>query len=427
MANENDKESRSARRPTTIELKAGEFKTSETAEQTPPEPDAAARPEQVSAPQMAASATADEPEPGRPEPAREQVARDSVPTPRPSSISWSLIAASIIGAVAIFAGGIFGGHWLSREMAQTAPVPVQMTAAQPAVSPELLERLAKLEAAAAAPRTTDPQLIARIAAAEASAKAVAEMAAARERRNDEIAAIANEAKERATSAASAADEASQKARTSVPEQSRAELEAVVARLAAIETVTRANEAELAKRANAHVDDARSRLAIAALSLRNAVDSGLPFSGELAALRALSGDPKSIAALEPFAGTGVPTTASLSRELQAAMPAIWKAARADEVAEGSLFERLKVNAAKIVRIRPAGEAKGDDAESVKARLELRAGSGDIRGALAELSRLPQDAQAPAQAWIKKAEARLAAIAAAQTLSQSALSALAKPGS
>jgi len=48
-------------------------------------------------------------------------------------------------------------------------------------------------------------------------------------------------------------------------------------------------------------------------------------------------------------------------------------------------------------------------------------------LAELSKLPPDARAPAQAWIKKAEARTAAIAAAQSLAQTALAALAKPGS
>ena len=110
-----------------------------------------------------------------------------------------------------------------------------------------------------------------------------------------------------------------------------------------------------------------------------------------------------------------------------MPAIWKAARANDPADGSFLERLQANADKIVRIRPAGEAIGDDAPSVKARLETRAGNADIRGALTELGKLPADARAPALDWIKKAEARNAAIAAARTLAQSALSALAKPGS
>jgi hypothetical protein len=164
-----------------------------------------------------------------------------------------------------------------------------------------------------------------------------------------------------------------------------------------------------------------------LSLRDAVDSGAPFPAELAAMRALNGDAKSIAALEPFAASGVPTAASLGRELQAAMPAIWKAARAGEPAEGSFLERLSANAERIVRVRPAGEASGDDAPSVKARLETRAGQADIRGALTELSKLPPDARVPAQGWIRKAEARNAAIAAAQSLVQSALAGLVKSGS
>ncbi len=83
--------------------------------------------------------------------------------------------------------------------------------------------------------------------------------------------------------------------------------------------------------------------------------------------------------------------------------------------------------KIVRIRPAGDVAGDDPANVKARIETRAEHADIRGALAELAKLPPDARAPAQAWIAKAEARNAAIAAARELSQNALNALTKSGS
>jgi hypothetical protein len=425
-----------SRRPTTIDLKATEIKAAAKPEpaksQEMPQEKPQARPqEQPQEKTQAARSVPPQPEaqaPGGSEPpqakpdfVKDVAGRMSVSPP------WPLIAAGIAGAVLFLVIGIGAGHWLARDMTPAVQAPAPVTQSQSAVPPELLDRLAKLEAALAASRTTDPQLIARIAAAEASAKTATDLAAARERRNDEIAVIAREARERASSAATTADEAAQKARAASPEQSRAELEAVISRLAAIEAVSRANQADIAKRANATVNDDRSRLAIAALSLRNAVDSGLPFAAELAALRALSGDSKSIAALEPFAESGVPTAASLGRELQAAMPAIWKAARANEPAEGSFLERLQANAGKIVRVRPAGEAVGDDAPSVKARLEMRAGNADIRGALNELAKLPEDARAPAQAWIKKAEARNAALAAAQSLAQTALTALAKSGS
>jgi hypothetical protein len=409
-----------SKRPTTIDLKATEIKAAPAAQTAKPEP----------VPEMAEAVAEPKPEPkvetasgGSVPPHAPQDSAHSMSGKSPANLPWPLIAAGIAGAALFFAIGIGAGHWLLRDLQPVAVAPVPA----PVVPTELLDRLGKLEAALAAQRAPDPQLMARIAAAEASVKTAADIAAARERRSDEIALIAREARERASSAATAADEAAQKARSVAPEQSRAEVEAVLGRLAAIEAVSRANQAEIAKRAATSVDDARSRFAIAALSLRNAVESGAPFGTELTAIRALAGDAKAIAALEPFAQSGVPTAASLGRELSAAMPSIWKAARAREPAEGGFLERLQANAEKIVRIRPAGEAVGDDAPSVKSRIELRAGNADIRGALTELAKLPPDARAPALDWIKKAEARNAAIAAAQSLAQTALSALAKPGS
>lgn len=415
MANKStDKPERAAppKRPTTIDLKATEIKASSVeSENSQPAP-AKAEPAVELKPQTAS---------GGGEPPRSPPGADR----NVSGVPWGLIAAGIAGALLFLAIGIGAGHWLSRDLQQVAVAPAPAPA--PSVSPELLDRLGKLETALAAQRAPDPQLIARIAAAEASVKTAADIAAARERRSDEIAVIAREARERASSAANTADEAAQKARAASPDQSRAELETIASRLAALENASRANQAEFAKRAAASADDARSRLAIAALALRNAVENGTPFTAELSAVRALSGDAKTIAVLEPFAQGGVPTDTTLGRELQAAVPSIWKAARADEPVEGSFLERLQANAGKIVRIRPAGEATGDDAPSVKARIEQRAGNADIRGALIELAKLPPDARAPAAAWIKKAEARNAAIAAAQALAQSALAALAKSGS
>lgn len=403
-----------SKRPTTIDLRATEIKAAPAAETTKPEPEPA-KVEPAAEPEAVSGGSVPPPEP--------QDFAQTRSAKVPDNLPWALIAAGVAGALLFFAIGIGAGHWLSRDLSAVAVAP----APAPAVATELLDRLGKLEAALAAQRAPDPQLMARIAAAEASVKTAADIAAARERRSDEIAVIAREARERASSAATTADEAAQKARSVAPEQSRAEVEAVISRLAAIEAVSRANQAEIAKRAATSVDDARSRFAISALSLRNAVESGAPFGTELTTVRALGGDAKSIAALEPFAQSGVPTAASLGRELSAAMPSIWKAARANEPGEGSFLERLQTNAERIVRIRPAGESIGDDAPSVKSRIELRAGNADIRGALTELAKLPPDARAPALDWIKKAEARNAAIAAAQSLAQTALSALAKPGS
>ena len=184
------------------------------------------------------------------------------------------------------------------------------------------------------------------------------MTASREKRSDDIAAVASEARERASSAASAA-EAAQKSQTASPE-ARADLDALTTRIAALEQSARDSQAELARRLSA--DDAKGRFAIAAIALRDAVDSGLPFTAELAAAKSLSGDAAAFAPLEPLAATGVPSATALGRELAGLMPAIWKIARKDEVQEGTFLQRLQANASKIIRIRPAGDVVGDDPTS-----------------------------------------------------------------
>ncbi|MGD9921549.1 MAG: COG4223 family protein, partial [Pseudorhodoplanes sp.] len=381
----------------------------------------------------------------------------------PKDWPWPLIGIGAAAAIVFFAIGLGAGQWLSggaRPQPAAVPAPVaaipspellarldrletqigapptqdpQLRAridklesllnAAPKEDPQLQARLAKLEAQLGAPRANDQQLLARIAAAEAAVKTFADVTASREKRSDDIAALARDARDRASSAASAA-EAAQKAQTASPE-ARADLDALTTRIAALEQSARSSQAELARRMSA--DDAKGRFAIAAIALRDAVDNGMPYTAELAAVKSLSGDAAAFAPLEPLAASGVPSAAALGRELASLMPAIWKTARKQESQSGSFLEKLQANAEKIVRIRPAGEAVGDDPASIRARIETRAGSADIRGAIAELSSLPPDARAPAEAWIRKAQARQAAIAAARSVSQTALGALVKPGS
>jgi hypothetical protein len=457
------------KRPNTIDLTATEIKpessaTSETKADTSPEtrPESVTKPEPVKPaaepvaappPQRAADSAKAASENTTRATKQDTAARptDKVPPagdPRAAEarsgkgLPWAVIGVAFAAAVIFFAIGIGAGHWLSSRAPQpaaTAPQPAvaalppelqaridkleAQLGALPKEDPQLPARLAKLEAQLNAPRAGDQQLVARIAAAEAAVKTLADMTASREKRSDDIAAVASEARERASSAAAAA-EAAQKSQGPSPE-ARADLDALNTRIASLEQSARDSQAELARRLTA--DDAKGRFAIAAIALRDAVASGLPFTAELAAVKSLSGDAAAFAPLEPFAASGVPSADILGRELAGLMPAIWKIARKDEPQSGSFLERLQANAEKIVRIRPAGDVAGDDPASIRARIEGRAGRADIRGALAELAKLPPDARAPAAGWIQKAEARNAAIAAARNISQSALNALVKPGS
>ncbi len=406
-----------SKRPTTIDLKASEFKSETAAAESQDTPAS-----------TESNASSEESSEGSSAGGDETSAREIPSAPRKAT-PWPVIGIAAAASALFFVIGFGASQWLAgRVFAPPAPLePVQF-----APSPELQARLSKIEAAIAAPRQDDPQLLARVAAAEAAVKTATDMAVARERSNDEIAATAREARDRAASAVAAA-EAAQKANPATPE-SRAEIDTLMSRIAtleqsarSLEQSARASEAELKRRASAPVDDARSRLAIVSMALRNAVESGVPFTAELSAAKALSADARAVATLEPFASGGVPTAAALGRELENLMPAIWKAARTEQAPQGSFLERLQANAQKIVRIRPAGDVAGDEPDNVKARIEVRAEHADIRGALTELAKLPPDARAPAQAWIAKAEARNAAITAVRDLSRNALSALTKSGS
>ena len=81
-------------------------------------------------------------------------------------------------------------------------------------------------------------------------------------------------------------------------------------------------------------------------------------------------------------------------------------------DGGFLERLQANAGKLVHIRPVDAPPGDDPSAVLARLEIDAAKADIPAALADLGKLTAATRAPAQAWIAKAQARQAALAAAR---------------
>ena len=68
--------------------------------------------------------------------------------------------------------------------------------------------------------------------------------------------------------------------------------------------------------------------------------------------------------------------------------------------------------------------GTDPTAVVMRIEVKAAHADIAGALAELAKLPANVRAPAEDWIKRAEARTAAIQSGNRIAADALAALGK---
>lgn len=264
-------------------------------------------------------------------------------------------------------------------------------------------RIARLEKApppqiTAAPN--DQALIDRIAALEA---------ALRDAKSRADAAFDAAQKNAAPSAAVAADQKN--------------IDALTTRVAALEQATKGADERIARAALTGADRA-GRLAFVALVLRTAVERGDPFTTELAAVKPLLTDPAQIAPLEPFAATGVPRGAMLARELSQLAGPMLSAAGAPP-REAGIFDRLQQGAEKLVRIRPINETPGDDPATVISRAEVKAANGDLAGALADLSRLPDAVRAPAQDWMKKVEAQAAALAAARRLADNAVGGLAKP--
>jgi hypothetical protein len=297
-----------------------------------------------------------------------------------------------------------------RELASRAPP----ASADPKALDDVARRVAKLEAPAAtppSPNASDSARAARIAALETELKTIAETVGVLGRRDEEALAAAREARVRADAGAAELAELAQK----LPDASaaeRRELDALANRVAAVERSEKAVES----------GDRAVRLALVAIALNAAVERGDGFATELAAAKALGADAKPLAALEPFARTGVPASGVLARQFSELAPSLQEAAGAPP-REGVLG-KLQMNAERLVRIRRVDDVAGSDSAAIAARSEAKVSRGDISGALAELAQLPPQARAPAEAWIKSVQARTAAVDASRRLAADALSGLGK---
>jgi hypothetical protein len=166
------------------------------------------------------------------------------------------------------------------------------------------------------------------------------------------------------------------------------------------------------------------LTVAAEALRATVERGAPYQAELAAAKSLGADPSGTAPLEAFAAAGVPAARALAHELASLIPALRQAADPAS-SDSSFLSRLESNAQHLVRITPVDAPPGDDPASVVTRIDVDAAHADIAAALADIAKLPDAAKPLAAAWVEKAQARNAAIAASRKLAADTLAALSKP--
>ena len=307
-----------------------------------------------------------------------------------------------ISTPALFGGGagaaittlILCGIWLAsvvplRDLGSTVTSTVDTKSID-----ALKGRVAKIEDTVAKLPPGDAGITERVAAADNALKALGLALTALNRRSDVTAANATLARDRAEAAEKAMTElrisvqdAAKNASTGI---SSAELDGLQKRMVGLEQSVKV-AAQMA------TTDTPARLALSAAGLRDAAVSGAPFAVALSQAKSLGADESALAPLEPFAASGVPTQATLAQELRVLLPAMLKLSGA-QGNEGGFIDRLQANAGKLVRIRPVDAPPGDDAPAVLA--------------LNDLGKLPDATRAPAQAWMKKANERQAALTAAR---------------
>jgi hypothetical protein len=379
--------SRPKREPPTIDLQASDVST---------EPQKTDAGEQV--------------EHAEPEPETEpKFAPASSTVSRPVS-PWAI--APISGAVA--ASLVIAVGWVLGWPAVQAPGPAPAPTINAAAIDDLTARVAGLESRISKPAApvADPATAARIEGIEKSLAALRGEIATTRAQADKLASSINEVKSASPDGAGPA----------------VDLSAVNARIAEIERTTRAQAAEIAQQGSKiadakPADDLPLRRVVAASLLDVHVRAGDPYAAALNATKPLAGNGDALKPLDAFAATGVPNANALCRDLLTIVPKLSPPPDNSATTGTGIVDRLQAGAAKLVRIQRA-DAVGDDRGSIVARVTAAALRNDLAEARRELNTLSPSDRAPAQAWLDKADARDAALAASRKFAADAMAALAQ---
>ena len=384
---------RPKREPPTIELEATEVSSeTKSAAETSPEPVAEA------APEVAKASVEESPV--------------EAPPSRPVS-PWIIAPVSGAAAAALVIGVGWMLGWPAIQPASAPPAP-QLSAAIDG----LTARIAGLEPKVGKP-VPDPASAARTEALEKTVAALRAELAATRAQGEKLASAVNEVKSapRGDGAASP------------------DLSGIDERIAKIESLMRAQGAEIAQqgskladtKADAKpADDMPLRRLVAAALLDVLVRIGEPYPVALAATKPLAPNPDVLKPLDQFAEKGVPSAGRLSTELLALVPKLLPAAQQNNATTTGtgIVERLQAGAAKLVKIERTDTA-GTDRGAVVARITAAALRNDANEARRELKTLEPADRAGAQSWLERADARDAALAASRQFAADAMAALGKP--
>ncbi|MEO1719424.1 MAG: hypothetical protein AAFR23_04245, partial [Pseudomonadota bacterium] len=162
---------------------------------------------------------------------------------------------------------------------------------------------------------------------------------------------------------------------------------------------------LSKEQSRQQDAERVVLTLELANLKRAVERGDGYKDELQAVRDVSGSAVDLSALEPYASSGVPTTARLASEFRALSHDLISASEAKP--DASWMDQMLAGAKGIVRVRRTGDTAGLDpnsTEGIVARIEQALSSGELKTAADAADKLPAKAKETASSWLKSLNAR-----------------------
>jgi hypothetical protein len=314
----------------------------------------------------------------------------------------SVLSGAVAAALVIGVGWMLG--WPPIQPAGPAAPQVNAAAID-----GLTARIASVEAKTSKPATpvSDPAAAARAEALEKSVVALrGELVAARAQ-SDKLTATVGDLKSAPGATPSSPD-----------------LSAINERLSQIERASTAQSAAIAQEGNKPADDAPLLRVVVASLLDISVRQGEPFAPALAAAKSLADNADALKPLEGFAASGVPSAATLSRELLTLVPKLSPPSPDNATTGSGLIDRLQAGASKLVRIERT-DAVGNDRGAIVARVTAAALRNDSAEARRELNTLAPGDRSAAQGWLDKADARDAALAASRQFADDAMAALAKP--
>ena len=201
-----------------------------------------------------------------------------------------------------------------------------------------------------------------------------------------------------------------------------DLSAINERIAQLEQASRAQGAEIADAKPA--DDAPLRRLVAAALLDVAVRHGDPYQAALATAKSLSPTPDRLKPLDGFAATGVPTPFALNRELLTLVPKLTSSGPENATTGTGIVDRCRP-ARQSWSASNAPTPPATTAAPWSSRVTAAALHNEFADARRELNTLSPADRAAAQAWLDKADARDAALAASRQFADEAMAALAKP--